>query len=945
MPKNTAKELYRKLEKNLTARPFLQRAGMSRKDMTALLNEMNWKDTVSELISSEDISCSRILDICRPTLDRMTAEPEQGWLSFLFDRTLEYLFPECGSDETGLTNQITEQKRSGTLFLEETLHTVLFFNSSGRKFSPLLDFELIDETRASACPAGDEYMKMLELAREHYLYEFMKIGAEITPFNTLGHVAGVHYVAMHVGKQLVQKDVPVDIAMVSASAASHDIGKFGCKKNEASRIPYLHYYYTDECLKRVGMPMVAHIASNHSTWDLELENLSAESLILIYADFRVKSDRDEMGRERINFYTLKEAFDVILNKLDNVDEAKKARYIRVYEKLHDFEEYMKSIGVSVDLDRPEPSEKKWKDAALLDGEGSVQRLKYLAIEHNIEVMNKFGSQIDFGNLLEDARSEKQWKNIRAYINTLEEYFTYMTLTQKQMTIGFLTELLINREGDIRRQAAALTGEIIACYDEEYRKEIPEGRQNRKNKIDSIFIWKEYLKYIIYPDLQKTERQKRWMGYSLKITLNSLIEEAETLQEKKKYLAEFYRMADIRNMEDATVFIMLDTLLEAPVQLCEKRDIEKTVKFCEEAIKRDVLEIKVAVLRVIRHVAADAEEKLLDGKTVERMHTILKEKVADDETVSVVYLKVKAREALGFRGKTTGRFKDELSELQEATNDIFRDNLKVGTPWTIKAVNIELMLDELRNGKRKEAFYIATHLSNLLKVSERVTVRHSAGRGLIELFRMLTWDQRNEIVIELTKGLEIGEYQFSKYIPEYLGVLIMTLHPDELDEIMHELQHLLESSNDKVASVTLDTLGVMLNNYAGYKDQFSETEKVYTRRKEKIIGMLLCGMANYREPVSQEAFMVLGQNIFGSEHMTLEQKFDIFRRFYKKMLTLVEEKKEEPLRFFNNAAALNHIYRFISDYHFYVGEPDLKESKKAAFFPARSIRFLSVTRGS
>ncbi len=68
--------------------------------------------------------------------------------------------------------------------------------------------------------------------------------------------------------------------------------------------------------------MTAHIASNHSTWDLELENLSIESLILIYSDFRVKSRR-ENGEEKVYFYTLTDAFDVILGKLDNVDEKEK----------------------------------------------------------------------------------------------------------------------------------------------------------------------------------------------------------------------------------------------------------------------------------------------------------------------------------------------------------------------------------------------------------------------------------------------------------------------------------------------------------------------------------------------------------------------------------------------------------------------------------------------
>ena len=56
---------------------------------------------------------------------------------------------------------------------------------------------------------------------------------------------------------------------------------------------------------------------NHSTQDLEIENLSAKALLLIYSDFRVKSHM-ENGKEIINFYTLEEAFNVILNKLDNV---------------------------------------------------------------------------------------------------------------------------------------------------------------------------------------------------------------------------------------------------------------------------------------------------------------------------------------------------------------------------------------------------------------------------------------------------------------------------------------------------------------------------------------------------------------------------------------------------------------------------------------------------
>ena len=96
---------------------------------------------------------------------------------------------------------------------------------------------------------------------------------------------------------------------------------------------------------------------------------------------------------------------------------------------------------------------------------------------------------------------------------------------------------------------------------------------------------------------------------------------------------------------------------------------------------------------------------------------------------------------------------------------------------MKIINMEFLLEHALSDRLKEqTFYLAAHFSNLVKVSERVTVRHEAGRGLIRIASSLPIEQINELVIELTKGLEIGEYQFSKYIPEYLGELVLYLHP-------------------------------------------------------------------------------------------------------------------------------------------------------------------------
>ena len=226
------------------------------------------------------------------------------------------------------------------------------------------------------------------------------------PFDLLAHVAGVHYVAMHVARQLFEAGVPIDLRLISGAAACHDIGKYGCKDSEVRRIPYLHYYYTDVWCRRNNLPTIGHVAANHSTWDLELEDLQVEALVLIYADFRVKTKARVNGKEVMGFYSLQDSFQVILDKLDNVDKKKEDRYRHVYAKLKDFEDYMESLGVNVDFSTDQRKQVERKDRVLLDMTETVNALKHMTFAHNISLMHKLSHEISFGTVLEAARSAK-----------------------------------------------------------------------------------------------------------------------------------------------------------------------------------------------------------------------------------------------------------------------------------------------------------------------------------------------------------------------------------------------------------------------------------------------------------------------------------------------------------------------------------------------------------
>ena len=72
-------------------------------------------------------------------------------------------------------------------------------------------------------------------------------------------------------------------------------------------------------------------------------------------------------------------------------------------------------------------------------------------------MDRLTGQRSFASLLEQARGETNWRRLRAYLGVFESYSLYLHIPQKVQTLAFLYELLMHREGDIRRQAAALMG--------------------------------------------------------------------------------------------------------------------------------------------------------------------------------------------------------------------------------------------------------------------------------------------------------------------------------------------------------------------------------------------------------------------------------------------------------------------------------------------------------
>ena len=447
---------YSELAQRLTGKRFLTASGLTRKEAAALLNREAWLEKLGRVLPiRQRVLCADVLELCRPEMERLAGpeQPEKGWLVYIYGTASRILYPELGPrPEDGRCH-------AAALFYLEVLRLVLDYEREALPFDPAYDFDFPSQEEISGCTQAEEYRTFLEDWREQHIYQLLRLGNEATPFSTLSHIAGVHYVAMAAARGLAAAGVPVDLALVSGAAAGHDLGKYGCKPGE--RVPYLHYFYTDQWFTRMGLPVISHIAANHSTWDLEPENLTVESLLLIYADFRSKQERGPDGREVTRIYGLDDSFQIILSKLDNVDAKKLRRYQFVYARLHDFEDYMRSLGVDVDLTGHPAPVKELPSVVLRSVDDTIQSLVFLGIRHNLDVMHTLADERGFGNILEAARSEKDWKNIRAYLDIFREYSTYLSGAQKSQLLDFLYELLCHREGDIRRYAADLTASPAA----------------------------------------------------------------------------------------------------------------------------------------------------------------------------------------------------------------------------------------------------------------------------------------------------------------------------------------------------------------------------------------------------------------------------------------------------------------------------------------------------
>lgn len=854
----------------------------------------------------EGVDLDQALALCRPYMDQVCQEtPEMGWLNYAFQYLLAEYFPE------NYTAPKLQGGPQAVSYFIEILTGLLEREEKELPFDPCRNFALLRKEEEKYCSILPEYERFRACYGKQGVYAFMRLSRRCTPYNTLGHIAGVHHVSMYMARQLIQKGVPVDLGLMSGAALMHDIGKYGCRPEEGRRVPYLHYYYTFQYCRNNHLEAIGDIASNHSVWDLELENLSVESLLLIYADFRVKSVYDQDRKEHIHFWSLKESYDVILGKLDNVDEAKKRRYARVYAKLKDFEDYMISLGCAVDLVSDAGTAARENYASLMNAEEIVNRFKTLAIRANLKIMNTTAREEKFISFLENIRSERDWRHVRAYLTAIEEYSAYLPQSQKNVILEFLFDMLSHKDGDIRRQAAAIAGILMAGYEINFGKEIPSGYNAPRVGKSLEDVFQSFLDRLLYPEVHAAERERRYAGFAMKNVLHTLMEKLD--EEKQKRILEIYISRCRGGHDSLTMFFLMDGSAEIQYGQCSETQVAALSDFALALVSgQGGEESQVAALRFILLWMRQG------WRPKRNISDLIYENIPDikEKPYSVQFLAARIREYYNIPS--------EHGMIYYDMTNLYMENQRSEVPWIYKFMNLEILKNRQGVETGTEQLYqYASHLLHMLQFSGQIVNRLQAGDNLLAIIPLLSETQCHEIILELIRALEIEEYAVSKYIPPCLGQIFSLLRESERKYVLGQLRRLCCVTHSRTVIAVLETAGEILRNCSG---QLTGQERSLAE------GILCSGMADYRDEIAQEAFYITGYELFGNQSFTLEEKKQYFSSLARKILTLLNWERLGLFVYFNGAA-LNRIYRFINDYIIDRGEAPFEERKlPTAFFP-------------
>ncbi|MFH1177974.1 MAG: hypothetical protein V1750_11250, partial [Acidobacteriota bacterium] len=292
-----------------------------------------------------------------------------------------------------------------------------------------------------------------------------------------------------------------------------------------------------------------------------------------------------------------------------------------------------------------------------------------------------------------------------------------------------------------------------------------------------------------------------------------------------------------------------------------------------------------------------------------------------------------------RPELARRCRELRTQGRDPVREVLLRNLKTRIGWVEKKVNCDYLveaarrrLEESRDPGAYFANEVASHFANLLKVSRVEGTRFHAGRCLLRLLPLLTEPQRNDLMVELLRSLELDAEAVTRYIPRFLGSVLASLPEQEFLEGLEDIEVNVAQGSEPLQRLLLQTsCWVLLSLGPG---------RVQGAVLRRLTGILLGALAESRSATVTEGFAQLAVVL---EKLARQPRDDGRLRHFlalatKKLFSLVTHRPGDRVRFFLAASALNHLDRAFARMHPAIHFP---EHPAVAFIPGTFDPFTSA----
>ena len=191
-----------------------------------------------------------------------------------------------------------------------------------------------------------------------------------------------------------------------------------------------------------------------------------------------------------------------------------------------------------------------------------------------------------------------------------------------------------------------------------------------------------------------------------------------------------------------------------------------------------------------------------------------------------------------------RWHRQRVEGRDPVREVLLRNLKSRVDWVEKKVNCDYLTasayhrhEEGRDPGSYFANEVASHFANLLKVSRVEGTRFHAGRCLLRLLPILTVPQRNDLMVELLRSLELDIEAVTRYIPRFLGSVLASLPDEEFLEALEDIEGNVYRGNEPLQRLLLQTVGWVLLSL--------QEERLEGEASRRLAGVLLGSLAEPR----------------------------------------------------------------------------------------------------